>query len=36
MGYIHPVVSEVYDLQSLDLIWDKFDKFLAREQAHMG
>ena len=36
MGYIHPVVSEIYDPQSLDPICGKFDKFLAHGQAHMG
>ena len=36
MGYIHPAVSEICDLQSLDPICGKFDKFLAHGQAHMG
>ena len=36
MGYIHPAVSEICDPQSLDPICDKFDKFLAHGQAHMG
>ena len=36
MGYIHPAVSEICDPQSLDPICGKFDKFLARGQAHMG
>ena len=35
MGYIHPLVSEICDPQSLDPICGKFDKFLAHGQAHM-
>ena len=34
MGYIHPVVSEICDPQSLDPICGKFDKFLAHGQTH--
>ena len=36
MGLIHPAVSEICVPQSLVPICDKFDKFLAHEQAHMG
>ena len=36
MGWIHPAVSEICVLQSLDPICGKFDKFLANGQPHMG